>query len=357
MECVLCREERLCHEFPSKGPTSLCDHLPSSCLWCIAEAWKHSNRECPNCEFVATEEDVREIVDALQHLACPVFKDLDNVRASKKEACTSVMSIENSGDVHVALLDGQRCSFEISKYSSLRELKERIERRFHIPVSQQRLMHAGQEVKGDDLVWKDAGILYGSVLQLVVIMYDTGSVDGVRTFTFDLSWDGRVKRLASGKYAVDHLNGSCIALDKFGNFLTSVDFLNLSWGAGSIRHHGPSSKRDPRQKITVSTRSLGSDVFYLFFTLSAFAPGGITMSNFVNPKVELRDAERNATLASYTAGTARYGEAVVLCCAKKLANCGAWRVQRIGSTSDGNVKMPEELIKSVEKIARSGSLV
>eukprot|EP00419_Tripos_fusus_P027953 CAMPEP_0172700940 /NCGR_PEP_ID=MMETSP1074-20121228/31268_1 /TAXON_ID=2916 /ORGANISM="Ceratium fusus, Strain PA161109" /LENGTH=301 /DNA_ID=CAMNT_0013522407 /DNA_START=314 /DNA_END=1216 /DNA_ORIENTATION=+ len=264
--------------------------------------------------------------------------------------------MEPSGKVDIALLDGRRCTLEIQSETTLAWIKEQISKRLGVVVAQQRLMHGGEELKGDDLRWKNAKVQYGSVLQLLVVMYETevqGRVPNgggnVRELTFDLSWTGRLKTTSRGKTIINHLNGSCIVFDASGNFLNAVDFQHLNWR--SIQHHGPSSKISPRQKITVSMDRLGSGVTYLFFTLSAgWSHHGPFLRDFENPMVQLRDAVTNRTLATYTAAQATHGQSVVLCCAKRDAVSGAWRVQRIGSLSEGSVKFPEQLIASTKRI-------
>lgn len=361
MQCRGCGEDKLHHEFPAEGPTARCSHIPTWCLACVKRAWSVNRLgpirgSCPECSAGASGEEMRTVTTALQCLECPVFRDLDAIQDSKAKTVEQKQLIPPSGSVEVVLLDGQRCSVELSRDTTLGQLKQNVSKHLGVPVGQQRLMHGGKELKGEDLAWRDAGVQYGSVLQLVVILYVAGVGSGgqssgaVRALTFDLSWTGLLNTTRTG-----HLNGSCIVLDDSKCFLYSVDFQHLHWQ--SIQHHGPSSKHSARQKITVSLDCLGGGAAYLFFTLSAFAPGGITMLNFQNPRVELLDSNTAKTLATYTAAQATDGEAVVLCCAKRQVGSGIWIVQQIGTTSSGNVKQPEALIESIQRIAGSGRLL
>merc|ERR1712008_213377 len=162
-----------------------------------------------------------------------------------------------------------------------------------------------------------------------------------------------LKTTSRGRTIINHLNGSCIVFDASQNYLESVDFQNRNWR--SIQHHGPSSNHSPRQKITVTMDGLGAGITYLFFTLSA--GHSVTLMDFENPMVQLCDAVTNRTLATYTAAQANHGQAVVLCCAKRDAVSGAWRVQRIGSLSQGSVNSPAQLIASTKRIACSNNLI
>mmetsp|Transcript_110959 Transcript_110959/g.237121 ORF Transcript_110959/g.237121 Transcript_110959/m.237121 type:complete len:354 (-) Transcript_110959:149-1210(-) len=352
MQCLGCGEAKLHHEFPFEGFSALCVHAPAHCLRCL-----NSSRVCPQCGISKGPMRMRDIAKAIEHLACPVFSDLDAIQRSKQQAVESL--IAPSGSVDVALMDGRRCTLELKSEMTLARIKEQIYQRLGVVVAQQRLMHGGQELKGDDLRWKDAKVQYGSVLQLVVIMYETGaagrepgSSGNVRALTFDLSWTGRLKTTSKGKTIINHLNGSCIAFDASKNHVCSVDFQHRSWR--SIQHHGPSSNNSPRQRITVSMDDLGASVTYLFFTLSA--GWSVTLRDFENPMVQLRDAVTDKTLATYRAEQATHGQAVILCCAKRDVSSGTWRVQVIGSISGGSVKFPQELIASTRRIADSDGL-
>jgi len=362
MQCKKCGEAKLHDEFPSDGPSENCNHLPTWCLKCLKDNMTAGlfriGYNCPECHAMARVSDVDMITHLLDSIICPVFHDLDKIQKMKQEAAVSM--VPASGSVEVVLLDGQRCSLELRREMSLAEMKQKIASRLGVPASQQRLMHGGQELKPDTLEWKDAKVSYGSILQVVVVMYETGpgsSMPGggnVRALNFELTWLAKLKKLKNGKTAIDHLNGSCFVLNDRLDLLASVDFMRRSWG--SIMHHGPSNRHSARQKITVSMDSMPG-ASYLFFTLSAFAQGGITLANFESPKVELRNAQTNTVLADYTASRAMYDEAVILCCAKRDIVSGAWSVQRIGKTSSGNVKHPHEFISTIRHIVESRALL
>lgn len=353
MFCLGCREEKLRHDFPPEGPTKQCRHAAQWCLKCVLSSIDGAFGAkpcCPQCKAELDYSESQELAGILRQGDCLVFRDLEEIQKSELETATTL--VPQSGSIEIALLDGRRISIELTRTTTMRQLKELIQQRLGVGVSEQRIMHCGQEFKGDDLMWKDSKVKYGSVLQLVVVMYETGSLGdsvggNVRELVFELSW------IWQG--AINHLNGSCIVLGENRQFLYSTDFLHLAWM--SIWHHGRSSKQSPKQQITVTLSGVGADASYLFFTLSAYAPGGVTLQNFLNPKVDLRDARTAAPLATYIAAQANYDEAVVLCCAKRDRASDTWRVQRVGSTSSGNVKCPTELIESVQRIAGGEGLI
>mmetsp|Transcript_155536 Transcript_155536/g.497334 ORF Transcript_155536/g.497334 Transcript_155536/m.497334 type:complete len:398 (+) Transcript_155536:116-1309(+) len=251
MQCKKCGEAKLHDEFPSDGPSENCNHLPTWCLKCLKDNMTAGlfriGYNCPECHAMARVSDVDMITHLLDSIICPVFHDLDKIQKMKQEAAVSM--VPASGSVEVVLLDGQRCSLELRREMSLAEMKQKIASRLGVPASQQRLMHGGQELKPDTLEWKDAKVSYGSILQVVVVMYETGpgSMPGggnVRALDFELTWIGKLKMLRNGKTAIDHLNGSCFVLNDRLDILASVDFMRRSWG--SIMHHGPSNRHSPR---------------------------------------------------------------------------------------------------------------
>ena len=161
-------------------------------------------------------------------------------------------------------------------------------------------------------------------IQLVVIMYETGRPGPsaavrtapelrnacetpARSLRFELSWIGTPTVLRNGKATIHHLNGSCLVLDRDGQMLTVVDFQRQVYEG--IRHGGPSSKFSPKQSLAVETAMVPERCHYLFFTLSGFMPGGVSLAIFQNPSVQLRNGMTNEVLASYTADRCRSEEA------------------------------------------------
>eukprot|EP00439_Symbiodinium_sp_Y106_P053002 s139_g7.t1 len=227
-------------------------------------------------------------------------------------------------------------------------------------AGKQRLLFRGRDLTAnaeDDPQWSSLGVPFGEVIQLVIIMYETGSTNSasaVRKLTFEFSWTAVPTRLRSGKITTHHLNGSCILLDSACNVLGEVDF--QATRSSGISHGGPSSIRNPRQLITVDTTLLASTCRYLFFTLSAFKPGGVTLESFQNPSVRLKNAITMQQLASYNASRSGREEAVVLCCAVKDQISGNWRVQETGVRSDGNAKMYGPLHTTVRQLVLGGKV-
>lgn len=361
--CTFCRRPKLHYEFPTISFD--CEHLSS---WCMACLLQHLPKDlfgihyhCPECSCRVDKDDRDLIADFCSTLVCPVLHDLDNIDRRKHEAETTASFTKSSGSIDVALLDGELCRLAVSSEQTLGEIKRYLSSRLGVKVSQQRLMYSSQELQPDTLKWRDAKVSYGSVLQLVVVMYEARVSSGppgrghLQALDFELSWVAHRKVTKTGKPTIDHLNGSCFVMTSDTTVLTSVDFLNLNWGP--IRHHGPSRMQSARQRITVAMASLSSDVMYLFFTLSAFAVGGITLANFENPKVELRDSTSKTVLADYTASRASQDEAIILCCAKRDDANGTWRVQRIGQTSSGCVKNSGKLVSRMRQIVRDGGLL
>ncbi|CAE7231952.1 hypothetical protein AK812_SmicGene17508 [Symbiodinium microadriaticum] len=367
MECSRCRGKMSSSDFPD--PVSDCEHAPSICLTCLDNLLpkdKHLSGMCPECGKFLPESEIQKIRRMMKHCnrECAVFRDLDLLGAReeevKRQRDLGVDSLPPEGNVEVSVLDGRRLTLSLSKRMRLSAVKEKIRNGLNVPEGKQRLLFRGRDLtanQADDPQWSSLGVPFGEVIQLVIIMYETGSTSSasaVRKLTFELSWTAVPTRLKSGKITTHHLNGSCIQLDSACNVLGEVDF--QATRSSGITHGGPSSIRNPRQLITVDTTLLASTCRYLFFTLSAFKPGGVTLESFQNPSVRLKNAVSMQQLASYNASRSGREEAVVLCCAVKDQISGNWRVQETGVRSDGNAKMYGPLHTTVRQLVLGGKV-
>jgi len=363
MQCSLCRSGKLSQEFPTQISAS-CMHAPSTCLACLIKVLDLSSLEtmrkksCPECSAVLTAPEVQELLHAdLWQSCCFVFQDVDALKAQEQEALADKLQrgIEDKhGQVDVALLDGRRCSIDLSTATPLSEVKTEIKRRLGVPTAKQRLLYRGRDLncsdniaQGDQQKWGDLDVPFGSVLQLVVIMYQTGSsahagagqsAGGVSRMHFNLSWRAGFER--------KHLNGTCIALDESGGLLGLADFRHTRFQ--SVHHGGPSTSSSSRQQLTVNVTGLSQDCEYLFFALSAFAPAGLFLRSFADLKVELTDASSMKSLASYTAGQATSSEAIILCMASR--DEVGWLVEEVGRQSSGNHRDYGPLVDTAKRI-------
>ncbi|CAE8681025.1 unnamed protein product [Polarella glacialis] len=262
MQCGQCTVHKLSHEFPWQI-SALCDHSPTTCLVCISQKTSlnvvHAAppttkaTACPECFVALSAEDIRSLWLVLcEQPSCLVFQDLDVLREREKAAQVAKMlrgAEEEHGQVSFALVDGRRCSVRVSTSTRLAELKEKVRQELDVPVARQRLLYRGRNLgendKGeqdDNRRWADLEVPWGSMLHLVVIMYETGSGiqsrqsggsgGSVKQLKFNLSWTGEMER--------KHLNGSCIVLNAAGSFVGHADFRNTRFQ--SVSHDGPSSK-------------------------------------------------------------------------------------------------------------------
>jgi len=363
MQCNHCGSGKLSQEFPAQISAD-CMHAPSTCGTCLIKVLDLSSsqtirtRSCPECSAVLTATDVHELLQAdLWQSCCFVFKDVAALKTREQVALADKRQrgIEDEyGQVDVALLDGRRCSFDLSTATPLSEVKMRIKSHLGVPTTKQRLLYRGRDLsasdndaQGDQKKWGDLDVPFGSVVQLVVIMYQTGrsahfgrgqSAGGVSRMHFNLSWGAGHER--------KHLNGTCIALDKYGTLLGFADFRHTRFQ--SVIHGGPSTRYSTRQQLTVDVTHLDPECECLFFTLSAFAPAGLTLMSFQDLKVELMDASSMNTLASYTAGQATSSEAVILCKASREMH--GWLVEEVGRESSGNHRDYDPLVNTARRI-------
>ncbi|CAJ1333584.1 unnamed protein product [Effrenium voratum] len=357
MQCNSCQARCCSSDFPAAALCETCDHPPTFCLACLGGV-KQTGR-CPECGGGLQAEDMERLMGALRHRnrECAAFHDLDTLKKREEEAKRTahrdLLGIDDgqpqSGDIEVTVLDGRRCKLRLCRRDRLSSVKRAIETQLAVPAGKQRLLFRGRDLTAeDDPCWGTLGVPFGEALQLVIIMYETSSGSNVRRLSFDLSWRPTLVTLRSGKVTCHHLNGSCILLNRFGRVLDTVDFQKRS--CSGVQHGGPSSKHSPKQSLEVDMRMLPSDCSYLFFTLSGFAPGGVTLAVFQDPSVHLRDRSSAKILASYTADRCRTGEAVVLCCAVRDERTNEWRVQQVGRGSSGNTKNYDGLYQTVRSL-------
>eukprot|EP00435_Cladocopium_sp_Y103_P068925 s611_g32.t1 len=366
MKCISCSLKRCSREFPA-ALTEKCEHPPSTCLSCLKGGGTASGLPayCPECDNRLESTDLLRLKEALHHCdrECAAFQALDILKQredqAKLEAENGFLQVQ-LGEVEVTVLDGRRSKLSLSSTMRMREVKELIQQKLQVNPGQQRLLFRGRDLTEDepDPRWGSLGVPFGEALQLVVIMYETGPTSGlsVRSLAFHLSWTG-VQIMRGGRVGTNHLNGSCLVLDYKRDLLSVVDFQRLYYPG--IMHGGRSSLGNTKQILTVQTEALPSDVRYLFFTLSGWGLGAVTLSVFQDPSVHLRDGATQAVLASYTANEAqsRFGEALILCCASKDQRDGHWRVQQVGVSSSGNKKDYHPLYLTALDLVSSGRLL
>ncbi|CAK9110703.1 unnamed protein product [Durusdinium trenchii] len=371
MQCSSCHVKRCSTEFPGTTLSETCEHPPTICLSCLRKLQSNleSLSHCPQCWEPLATADCQKLQAAIRHCdrACAAFEDLDILKEreqkAKEEANLDPMGLvgTRTGEIEVTVLDGRRCKLSLSKQMRLSEVMKQIQEKLGVPPGQQRLLFRGREIsentEEEDPLWGTLAVPFGEALQLVVIMYQTGRASSgtVRSLQFELRWTAQHVTLRNGKNTIHHLNGSCLVLNGRGMLLTVVDFQKQSYPG--IRHGGPSSRISPRQSLSVDVGLLPSDCRYLFFTLSGFMPGGVSLAIFQDPSVHLRDAATHRALASYTADRCRSGEAVVLCCASKNQLTGQWSVQQIGKGSSGNKSNYEPLYHTVQALVNAGQVM
>ncbi|CAE7349580.1 unnamed protein product [Symbiodinium sp. CCMP2592] len=204
---------------------------------------------------------------------CAIFHELDLLRERGEQARSQreldVFSNQpEEGTIQVALVDGIRHTLSVSRRMRLSEVKRQIKSSCGIAEGKQRLFFRGQDLSAtgeeSDPRWGSVGVPFGQVIQLVIVMYETGPNASVRKLSFELGWTPPCSRKPH------HLNGTCIVLDSRGHVLANVDFQSRYFSG--VSHGGRSHRFNPRQLVTVDTDVLPSECHYLFFALSAYAP-------------------------------------------------------------------------------------
>eukprot|EP00439_Symbiodinium_sp_Y106_P055314 s559_g7.t1 len=366
MQCSRCSSKRCSFDFPE--PLSKCKHPPSVCLTCLDELRPIDSvpGKCLECDEILSVEDVEKIRSSMKHgnRECAIFHELDLQRERGEQARSQreldVFSNQpEEGTIQVALADGIRHTL----CGKVKPQKFESSRQFHGGCGsarsrgKQRLFFRGQDLSANcdesDPRWGSVGVPFGQVIQLVIVMYETGPNASVRKLSFELGWTPPCSRKPH------HLNGTCIALDSRGHVLANVDFQSRYFSG--VAHGGRSHRFNPRQLVTVDTDVLPSECHYLFFALSAYAPhygmNVATLSSFEDPTVHLKNADSLEMLASYQPSRRSADqEAIVLCCAAKDKASDDWRVQQIGVPSAGNWRSYGPLHSTVSQMVFDGQV-
>eukprot|EP00392_Amoebophrya_sp_AT5.2_P007406 g7420.t1 len=365
LACVDCGETRRLAEFPDLGilrdPARL-----QTCLECAASGG------LLNCEPHLLEE-------ARNTLKC---RSLLEVRAEMKTCAAKLARSSGSssdsetsehgttkiqrGRITVTDLLGQTETFEVERSTGLRELRQRIEQKFRVPVRNQRLQLAGsgrKDVFGGSAqnkhdhgsgprannvpkvlpkTWGELKVPFDSHLHLVWRMCDgnSGGVSGSSLLQFKLCWTHL-------EYVADyakHLNGICIAVKKDRHsdwYSNSEDLVHLDFKryeeVRGVMHHGKSSycgRTRKSQEIDVDLARVPADVEGLYFFLAT----GADIGDFSQLEVELRDLTTNTTLdkAPSRAQSKGFARAVCLCCARRSGDGSGWDVDVIGKDTHGH---------------------
>lgn len=360
MQCVHCFLEKISSDFPHCEDLA-CFHLPRTCLRCLVDRHQQGVDGCPECGTAIPS--MSQLLSQVQMLDCPAFRDFDLINQMERQEALSASKKDwdEEGTIEVAVLDGRRQRLQVSRSMALGQVLASIQQKMEVPVSKQRLMYNGRSLTGGSseahrVTWGQLNVPFGSVIQLVVVMHQTnmGGQGCCESLIFDLEWDPVVVCHASGRDSTHFLNGSCLVLDRFGQPVTAVDFMNRSFE--SIHHEGPASKGNATQRITVDLSQLSPRCKYLFFVLSVFASykRSSDLSMFRNPSVRLMDTSSGQVLHHYTARNAQRGKAVLLCCAKYDATGASWSVLEAGAPSHGNYKNYALMYKDAADLIESG---
>jgi len=237
-----------------------------------------------------------------------------------------------------------REAFHVRKDSTVWEVKEQIARKLDTSAARLRLFHDQREVGGEEdgvsAPWFRTGVPFGATVQVVLVMYEVGTTEGLRRLVFELSWQRAPK-------SPPHVNGTCFAYDGARTCVARVDFRD-DWGCeGAIIHTGPSCAYDPSQRLKVSLDRL-PDVHLLAFVLSGSAPRR-PLSSLASLAVSLLDATSGQSLAEYQMSPLGPETAAILCLA--IRGGGKWRVVQCGQQCGGNFKQYRPIEDAILRIA------
>ena len=140
--------------------------------------------------------------------------------------------------------------------------------------------------------------------------------------------------------ASDFLDGSCLLLEE--DACTGiVDYRGGNQGKKpvpkeAVKHSGDVMRENGgRHEITVHLPQVSSTVTDLFFTLSAYNCGDLSL--FREPSIKFFDAFDDTELAKYTVSSCGGAQAVVLANLQRTSG-GSWQVHAHGKKSSGTVR-------------------
>ncbi|RIB23341.1 hypothetical protein C2G38_2139796 [Gigaspora rosea] len=343
MKCENCQLFKLTREFPDGTISLTCRHITSWCLECLVGYLNEAHRQCPMCQTELSEQDVVKF---------NLFWEKANFKInlesfSQTHAEHSGPTDENSGNIYVVLLNGEKVTLSISDVKTVKNLKEALYDEKKIAIAQQMLIYNDIELDnyrddGTDNTLESYGINANSYIQLIVVLYSIPKDLALTNLHFDLSWEFP----SSGH---DYLDGTCMIFEG-DKFWRKYDYISSFYPGTDIRHSGDDmnfSKGTGHHKIEAKLDQLPNSVCQLYFILSSWRSP--TIGHFKNKQFKLYDpANQEVNLCDYTIQRAADSQAVILCLINRSRN-GMWKVIPVEETTNGNAKnySPiEEKIKS-----------
>eukprot|EP00747_Dinoflagellata_sp_TGD_P206455 gnl/TRDRNA2_/TRDRNA2_80166_c0_seq2.p1 gnl/TRDRNA2_/TRDRNA2_80166_c0~~gnl/TRDRNA2_/TRDRNA2_80166_c0_seq2.p1 ORF type:complete len:401 (-),score=83.32 gnl/TRDRNA2_/TRDRNA2_80166_c0_seq2:239-1441(-) len=354
MECIDCQDFKLSREFPLESIGKQCTHAPSTCLECLEKSLEihinavgnaQDNYYCPECneeggdiEFV--KRALQDVKAKLNGLKVPVLQSL--VAKKVEEA-----DMGESGKVHVCLLSGDSCTIDVDRSDSSFTVKKKIRESLQVDVPRQRLFYKGKEVLEGDKekdTWGSFGIPFGETLHCVILLYEVAADrDAVRLINYEISWQV-VQGWGGYRHGQDG-TGTGVALQNTYIDIIGIvyeqDFTFLEYVHGRRRNykgidHGGLAYDTCQQFMKVDCDKLPPHAAFVYFVLAA-APNEkaqhkrhVTLANFRDPQVVLRDPTTGRELTKYSSfKDARSHQAVILAKAQRQKDGKRWTVEAV----------------------------
>lgn len=319
MQCKGCSISKLSNEFPKSRLSPDCKHRPTWCARCVIST---GNQACPECNT--------DIDDELYESLCAQFLTItqrDHFAPPPKPVAPSIFTPAETVTCTVSLMGGDSHQYTVTTSVTVQVFKQDLERRFRVPVANQRLMHAGQELKlylrDRQATLQDFGITHGSTLQLMRLLLSVTQDTPYNSINFVLLWAKNYGRRA-------FMDGSCFVYQG-RNHAATVDFKNPRAITG-IAHSGPAGNRT-YHVITVDLNAINGRYTHLFFVMSACHVA--TLAEFNSPTVSLYDtAHPSVQLSTYSISAQGDSQAVIMCCMKRTEH-GGWQAFTLGRQSSG----------------------
>uniref|UniRef100_A0A6B2L9A8 Ubiquitin-like domain-containing protein n=1 Tax=Arcella intermedia TaxID=1963864 RepID=A0A6B2L9A8_9EUKA len=323
MLCVGCSVRKLSKEFPRLPPN--CEHPSSFCYKCFLDF--ALDNTCPECKSTLKAEEMDEI----KTFEKSVYQSYHLTRVTTNSpvipTTNQTVSMTEELNLTVVNMNGKHASYKVKRGETVRKLKQLITTGFKVEIARQRLVFE-DKVLEDSQTFHSSGISTGSVVQLLVVLFDFSKTK-INNIIFDLLW-GYPKNLSA-----DYLDATCFLYGKDG-FLSLLDYSNTKTTgvshSGDVMDH---SNRIGHHTIEVDLNLISPDVTKIFFTLSAFHSK--TIGAFIQPTVKVYDKTApTVELSSFSIKQAAKYPCVIMFGLERQST--GWISTTLGIFSAGNAK-------------------
>jgi len=301
-------------------------------------------KQCPECSALV-ESDV--IADMKAQLSLISLEDAlkPTFIAPPPRSTSASTSIYGATkiSVKVALLGGDTEVIDnLTTDSAVADLMAKVEAKFRMANTHQRLVHERQELKYENKL-SDYSINEGSTIYLMKLLLETTRATPYRNINFVITWQQLARRV--------YLDASCICMRADGNY-SIVDFKHPGEVYG-VTHSGPAHGLG-NHTLRVDLNSIATDITHLFFVMSACRVP--TLSDIRNPAIALYETSKpHEQISNYNITTGGGTQSVIMCCLKRTS-AGFWKAFTLDTPCKGNCYEYHPILRNIGQLFERGVL-